>query len=99
MSKRVIRITGDLAEKIRTLLNGANPTPKRVDALLAELEARRQPREEIPMPLDKEDLDKGRTVFRPGELAERLNADDPENLEAARANLAEGRERRTQEAK
>ena len=99
MSKRVIRITGDLADKVRSLLGGANPTPKRVDALLAELEARRQPREEPAMPLDQEDLDKGRQIFRAGELAERLNAEDPENLEAARANLAEARGRQTHEAR
>src|SRR5207247_8195189 len=51
------------------------------------------------MPLDPEDIEKGRQIFRPGDLAERLNAENPENLEAAHANLAEARGRQTEEAR
>lgn len=41
MSHDTVKIVGGLKERIRTLLGGQNPTPKRVEALLDELEQTR----------------------------------------------------------
>lgn len=42
MSKETVKVTGAIKDRVMRLLGGANPTPKRLDALLEELEVRRE---------------------------------------------------------
>lgn len=42
MSKTNVKITGSLKDRVQALLGGSNPTPKRLESLLDELEERRQ---------------------------------------------------------
>lgn len=97
---KVVKIGDAIADKVRTLLGGQNPTPKRIETLLEELEQRRAaPPPEAPMPLDPGDIEQGRTVHRPQEHARILNQGDPENLRAALENLDDAERSRASEAR
>lgn len=86
------------------LLDG-NPTPKRVDGLLLELQTRRERMKEADMPLDEQDRELGRRPLRAQEHAEILQAQAPAHLrdeahiELAVAGVNESRQRRDAEGR
>lgn len=90
-----VRLTERAMDLARELL-GTNPTPARVEKFLEAAFTRVK---EVPMPLDDQDRDLGRTVHRAHAHAELLNRDSPENLEAALGNLDEAAQRRSANAR